>query len=304
VGLRLVCVVAVVSGCARGGSLPTPGEQADAAPNGQPPDAAAAPDAPAADAPAADAPAADAPPGGGSATSLILTEVSLAPAAGEFIEIANPTAQAVDLSTYYLADNFSYYKLPAGLPLLDTNDFIVKFPMGAMIPAKGVITVALDTTASFTTNYGVAPTFSIASGQLHILAMNGTPSLTNTGEIVVLFQWSGTTDVVHDVDIVIAGLPSAQNGFADKSNYAQDGPDADTATTAYKPDARSMKPQPAAPASGRSTKRVALETGHETQNGAGNGLDGDDETSEDTTLTWDEVFTVPTPGTVPAGLLP
>lgn len=48
----------------------------------------------------------------------------------------------------------------------------------------------------------------------------------------------------------------------------------------------------------------ALETGFEQQTGAGNGLTGDDETSENTAMTWDTTFTLPTPGTVPTGLLP
>ena len=48
-----------------------------------------------------------------------------------------------------------------------------------------------------------------------------------------------------------------------------------------------------------STKRILAETGHETQAGTGNGLGGDDETSEDTRMTWDSTFTAATPGAAP-----
>jgi hypothetical protein len=238
----------------------------------------------------------------GSSAALIITEVVLAPSTGEFIEIANPTAQTVDLSTYYVSDSGLYFKLPAGAPVLDVNDFIVKFPAGATIPPSGVITVAIDTAANFATVYGVQPTFSVAGGTMTPVATNGVGTLTNAGEIAVLFEWDGQMDLVRDVDIMLAGVPTAANGIIDKSGQAFDGPDADTTPTAYATDARTMHVQATAPASGKSTKRIALDTGHEV---AGtNGIDGHDETSEDTASTWDTAFTVPTPGTVPAGLLP
>jgi hypothetical protein len=56
-----------------------------------------------------------------------------------------------------------------------------------------------------------------------------------------------------------------------------------------------------------STQRILLEDGHERQRVGGNGQDGDDETSEDTAVTWDSppahAFGLATPGTVPMALL-
>ncbi len=245
----------------------------------------------------------DAPPGGALAP-LLLTEVVLAPSTAEFLEIANPNAQPVDLSTYYVADAGNYFRLPGGAPILDTADFIARFPAGASIPAKGVITVALDTAAAFTTAYGAAPTFALSGGTMTTVASNGVASLTNGGELVVLFRWDGTSDLVRDVDMLLAGAPTVANALVDKSGVTVDGPDADVTSTAYKTDARTLAAQATAPASGKSTKRTALETGHETQSGAGNGLTGDDETSENTAMTWDTAFTNPTPGVIPTGLLP
>ncbi len=244
------------------------------------------------------------PPGDGpppqTSAKLLLTEVVLAPSMGEFIEIANPGAAPIDLSGYYLSDSGTYFRLPEGSPTVDSTDFIVKFPAGATIPPQGVITVAIDSVANFTTTYGSAPTYSLAT--MTPIASSGVPSLTNGGEIIVLFTWDGTSDNVRDVDLLLAGAPTAANGLVDKSGVAIDGPDADSTPTAYKPDARTIAAQATAPASGKSTKRTAQENGFQTGS-AGNGVTGADETSENTSQTWDTTYSAPTPGVVPAGLM-
>src|SRR5262245_14846238 len=92
---------------------------------------------------------------------LLLSEVTLQPALGEFIEIVNPTASAVSLADYSLADSGDYWRLPAGAPTINVSDFIVEFPMTAMIPAGGAITVTTGTAVAFMATYGVSPTYSI-----------------------------------------------------------------------------------------------------------------------------------------------
>jgi len=291
----MVVTAAALGGCARGSAIELD-PQIDAA-AGTPVDASPGTDA--AVSPMPDAPTS----GGGGSTSLLLTEVVLAPSGGEFIEIANPSNAAVDLSTYYVSDNGSYWRLPGGFTVIDSTDFLAKFPAGASIAAHGVITVAIDTTANFTTTYGIAPTYSIASATMTGIVANGVPSLTNSGEVIVLFRWDGAADLVKDVDIMIAGAPTAANGIVDKSGMSIDGPDAGTQGTAYATDARTVPMQGSTPASGKSTKRLVTEVGHETQSGGGNGITGDDETSEDTAATWDSTaFGNPTPGVVPAAL--
>ena len=260
------------------------------------------PDAPPIDASPPDASPPDASPPDamitGTATSLLLSEVQLAPSGGEFIEIVNPTSQPVALDHYYLTDNGNYWKLPSGAQTLDTGDFIVKFKAGSSIAAHGVVTVAMDTAANFNTADKVLPTYSVADASVTVVASSGTPGLTNTGEIVVLFYWDGATDLVTDVDIMLAGKPTTANGLVSKSGQTEK-------ASTYKTDANTIANQGSTPGSGLSTKRVALETGHETQNGTGNGVDGDDETSEMTATTWDSsAFSAPTPGVVPAALLP
>ena len=292
VGRALAMTVVCVVGCARGGSNTV--TIIDADDRGD--------DDADIDAPSRQRP--DGPPAQ-KGSKLLLTEVSLAPSAGEFVEILNPNTTDVALANYYLSDHSSYFRLPAGVPVVDTGDFLAQFPAGATIPAKGVATIAISTAADFTTTYpGIDPSFSIGVGtnQMTIVASNGVPTLTNAGEMVALFFWDGQSDLVEDCDLVLAGVPTAANSLVTKTGVQQDGPDADMVTTAYATDALTIAPQATAPASAKSTKRIALETGNQLANGNGNGVTGDDETSENTAMTWDTTFTAPTPGQVPVAL--
>ena len=287
------------SACAWGGG-PGPGPQLnttqqDAAPPADAPtprDTASA-DAPAMNDAAMDAPVMlDAPPSG---EHLLLTEIALAPGGSEFIEIFNPTTQAIDLSHYYVSNHGSYFKLPAGAPPLPSAHFIVQFKAGSTIAAGAVVTLATQSASSFHTAYGVNPTYSIADGTVTSTDVVGTPSLTDTGTIVTLFEWDGTSALVKDVDMMIAGAPTATSALMSKSGYAQNG-------STYATDANTIAAQSATPGAGKSTKRIAAEAGQEIQAGTGNGITGHDETSEHTNVTWDATFTAPTPGQVPAGL--
>lgn len=240
---------------------------------------------------------------------LLLSEVVLAPTEGEMIEIVNPSSDDVDLSTYYLSDSGNYYRMPVDRTV-DLTDFIVKFPDGAHLPGHGVITVAIDSPTNFFNTYSQKlPSYSLKDGSLTTIAMNGVPNLTNMGEPIILFQWNGRCDLVRDVDIMLAGMPTGtSNALPNKSNAQQDGPDPDTDPSTYAIELHSIAAQQAVPGSGVSTKRIALEDGHEIHNGTSNGPSGDDETSEDTAATWDgapgNAFTAPTPGEVPPALTP
>lgn len=236
--------------------------------------------------------------GSPSNSPLLLSEVVLAPTPGEMIELVNTSSEEIDLSTYYLADNGGYYTLPVQASV-QANDFIVKFPAGARLAGHGVVVVAVDTPTNFATTYGMAPSFSLVDGSMQTIAMNGQPTLTNEGEPIILFQWDGRSDLVRDVDIMLAGVPmGATNTFPNKSGMQQDGSDADMLPSTYAVDRHTISAQPSAPGSGLSTKRIKLEAGHEVQDGKGNGQSGDDETSEQTSVTWDTTFTAPTPFTV------
>src|SRR4051812_42910600 len=88
---------------------------------------------------------------------LLLSEVSLAPDSGEFIEIFNPTATAISLDNYYLSDNsVEYGKTPSTVTNPGPNDFIAGFPPGFTIQPNQAMVIALRGDY-FLGYYGVAP---------------------------------------------------------------------------------------------------------------------------------------------------
>lgn len=252
---------------------------------------------------------------------LLITEVKTV-GSSEFIEIWNPTTATVDLRNYYLTDLNTYWQLPAHVAgnvtlTADASDFLSRFPVGATLAPNAVITIAFDGAAFVAPTTGfptVTPTYTIQEMTTGATAMetvlfgatNPNPGLTNTGEIVVLFAWDGASDNVKDVDIVLAGTPtSAGNDVAAKS--AVDGPDADSTTTAYATDLLTITDLTVTDGTApslKSYKRIARETDREIQTGTGNGITGDDETTEMTVLTWDQramgaEYTDATPGVIP-----
>ena len=86
------------------------------------------------------------------------------------------------------------------------------------------------------------------------------------------------------------------------AKQAVDGPDADATTSSYAADA-GLIGDFLADSTGQNTfKRLLRETGLEHRAVGGNGITGDDETSEMIRLTWEEALSPGTPGTVPASL--
>ncbi len=238
---------------------------------------------------------------------LLLCEVALSPAAAEFVEVVNPTPAPIGLAGVYLADDADYALLPGALgagpaPSIAASDFVAAFPAAASVPPCGVVVVALDG-AGFLAAHGRRADFEIegtdpATPDMVPVLIGSSAGLTDAGEGVVLFSWNGGGDLVADLDLVEAGAPSADNGIGDKTGLEVDGPDAGAAPSTYAPDRRTMPPQPAAPGAARSTKRLRLEGLFEAV-GGGNGVTGDDETSEETQFTWDSSFLAADPGSCP-----
>jgi hypothetical protein len=234
----------------------------------------------------------------------MLCEVVATPTASEFIEIANPTNTPISLDGYYLSDDASYALLPGAFgagptPSIAASDFIVQFPAGVVLPPGGVVVIAFDG-AGFATAYGVSADLEIhgtdpGTPDMIPTDLGSTAGLTNSGENVVLFYWDNASDLVSDVDMLNLGTPSAANAIASKTGVSVDGPDADSDVSTYAADAAGMPQQAGDPGSGVSTQRIGAEAGHEAS--GGNGLTGDDETTENISLTWDAPpFSTPTPG--------
>jgi predicted extracellular nuclease len=251
---------------------------------------------------------------GGTPTTpeLLLSEIIVTPTAGEFIEIYNPTSSAIDLSDFYLTDatfagtsSTYYYNIVTGADAGGGSfgDFHARFPDGASIAAGEYQTVALAGSAGFLTEFGAAPTYELfddgsADGEQLMRealpgSINGQGGLSNDGEVVVLYYWDGASDLVLDMDYAVWGDKAEA---VDKTAVSVDGPDADTDPTPYLDDTAVLDQDVVAGgshATGNSWQRNDLTEGAEITAG-GNGVNGEDETSEDLSNTWCE--NPPTPG--------
>ena len=250
------------------------------------------------------------------AADILLSEIVVTPTGGEFIEIYNPTTAAIDLSDVYLTDaTFAgggtyYYNIVTGANAGGGAfaDFHARFPDGATIAAGEFQTIALAGSDDFFAEYGIDPTYELYEDGASADAIddmrealtgliNNQGGLTNGGEIVVMYAWDGESDLVQDIDYAVWGdLEEA----VDKSGVGIDGPDADGDLSFYAADtiiASQDVIADAAHASGQSFQRTDFAEGTETQTG-GNGVTGDDETSENLSETWEEAAV--TPGAGPA----
>jgi len=241
---------------------------------------------------------------------LLITEISVTPTAGEFIEIHNSGATAVDLTNVYLTDatfaggSIYYYQIVTGAGGGGGfADFHARFPTGAMIAAGEYQTIALNGSSDFNTTYGVDPTYELYEDagtpdaipdmlEARAGSIAGQGGLSN-GEVAVLYSWDGATDLVQDLDYVLWG---DKVEAIDKSGVSIDGPDADMLASTYANDtaiASQAVISSSAHAGGMTWQRdVSLNEGIETQAG-GNGFNSSDETSEDINNTFYEA--VPTP---------
>lgn len=245
---------------------------------------------------------------------LLMTEIVVTPTAGEFVEIFNPNGVTVDLSDVYLTDatfaggSAFYYNIVTGANAGGGGfgDFLARFPAGATIAPGAYQTVAMAGSDGFNTTYGFDPDYELFEDgavadaipdMLEGLAgsINSQGGLTNSGEVAILFNWDGSSDLVVDLDYVVWGDKAEA---VDKTGISIDGPDADAIASAYlndTPIATQEVVSPAAHAGGSSYQREDLLEGSEAISG-GNGANGHDETSEDLSNTWCE--DAPTPGSM------
>lgn len=240
---------------------------------------------------------------------LQMTEVCTLGSDQEFIEICNPSAQPVDLSNYYLSDgvyfpdNTGYWNMGAGAPSSASvgggafTDFTARFPMGFILAAGDTIVVSIAGSVKFTASFGFAPDIELyeddafpdavpdmrnifAAPNNSIITAASIPSLTNTGEPVILYKWVEGTDLVTDVDIFVwlAGTTTSYQ-------FTKTGKSVGAST--YAPDRAVAQQTPFTSALAFGTSYVRIDASEGTQVTSGsNGIDGRDELSENWNVTW------------------
>ena len=242
---------------------------------------------------------------------LLITEAATSPTAAEFVEIFNPTAAPLPLGQVYLADHIGYHHVTTGTVAPYSSDFVARFPAGSVLAPGAHAVVAVAGASAFFQVHGKKPDYELLPGDPAVpdmvapaaKAIGSTASLTNTGELLVLFSWNGSSDLVTDLDYVIWG--SGTIGV-DKSGQCIDGVDPGTTTSCYQADTSSVNQRKlVAPGANGSIHRCNhLETGE--KHSGGNGAAGHDETSEPLSgagATWKTNLTAAslrTPGAGPA----
>jgi hypothetical protein len=246
---------------------------------------------------------------------LLISEVCVMGSESEFVEIFNPTDEAVDLTDYYLTDaiyltgNQGYWRMPEGVLTPETVgggayfDFHARFPAGAMLAAGEAVTITIQGSEGFNAAWGLPPDYELfeddasADGITDMLEIfpgsnwggppyEMPPALSNTAEIVVLYNWDGVSELVTDVDMFFWG--SSTSARVDKTGYT-------IGSSTYAPDTpiASQDEFSVTHAVGESYQRLDNdETGEPTT--GGNGIWGHDETGEPLNTTW--VAATGTPG--------
>lgn len=244
---------------------------------------------------------------------ILLSEIAVD---NEFIEIYNPNNHSVDLSDMYLTDGtfnpvgtiytniVSSTLNPGGGAFFD---FHVRFPDGATIPPGAYQTVSLLGSENFEQAYGQLPTYELFEDgesadnipdmrEAFMGSIDPISILSNASEVVILYTWDGTSDLVQDVDYIIWGNKSETRWAIDKTGFSIDGPDEDMTSSTYLDDTP-IANQDYANYSvfglGLSFHRIDYTEGTQTMTG-GNGINGADETSENLSTTW-TTLTAPTP---------
>ncbi|MBK7045258.1 MAG: lamin tail domain-containing protein [bacterium] len=237
---------------------------------------------------------------------LLLTEVCTIGSDQEFVEIWNPSTQNVDLSDYYLSDaiyfpnNTGYWNLGGAVLNADTvgggafTDFTARFPEGFTIAAGDTIVVSMAGSTKFTNSFAFAPDIelyeddafpdavpdmrSVFPAGNSIINSDSVPSLTNTGEPVILFKWTEGTALVVDVDVFVYGAGGSYQ-------FSKTGKSVAGSTYAPETAVGSQQLYVAAAAFGDSYTRIDASEGSQVLTGS-NGVGGRDELSEPWSTTW------------------
>jgi len=235
---------------------------------------------------------------------LLLSEISVIGTDQEYVEIANPSDQAVDLSDYYLTDAIYadgdqyYWRIAEGDPSQATigggafGDWHARFPAGYTLAAGDTIVVSMAGSNAFTGAFGfpphlelyedgaepdavpdMRPVFGEPGGNNSIVGEGSTPGLSNGSETVVLYYWDGFSDLVTDIDIFFWGDDP-------RWRFSKTGVTVGGSTYQNETAVANQRPIVSAPDFGSSYQRTDPTEGDQ-PGPPGNGVDGRDEVGED-----------------------
>ncbi len=265
------------------------------------------------------------------AKHLLISEITVTPNGGEFIEIYNPTNLTITLDQYYLSNannsegsNYYYYdqsNAHKSTGSLSGAKFNVRFPSNTKIFPSQYKVISLHTVDDFYAKYGKMPDYEIPyditkndgsvpnmQGLWDITLSSNQGFLPDWGGIVVLYHWDGITDKIDDIDYVLWGN---EDHAVSKTGIKIDGPDLGVVEESYYDDTLASLQIPVRAfthAGGLSFQRIWYSEGEETKT-VGNGItistitgeneeptiENHDETSENLKITWIDSLK-PTPG--------
>ena len=223
---------------------------------------------------------------------LLFNRITIQPTEAEFLSIYNPTSDPINMSNYYLTDATKssssdfYYKINSGNDFWSNNyaDFIARFPDNYIIEAGDSLVLGLHDAQTFSNYYGYDADLTLfedmrdaIDGQVTISLSDAfvqTNILGDDSEVLILFKWDGISEnLVEDIDYFLWG---GTNDAIDKTgvdNYFSD-------TT--------INNQSYFYSHGQDSTYVRITNtseGSEISSG-GNGITGNDETSENLAETW------------------
>ena len=224
------------------------------------------------------------------ADHLVFNRITISPTDAEFISIYNPTSEPIDLSDYYITDSNTYYNLPSGSDFWSGSlfDFIARFPDGRSIESNDSLIISLHNSQIFTDYYGYNPDITLFEDMRDAFDGQTTISngdtfvaldfLNNSTEMLMLFKWEQGSNLTQDVDYFVWGSASQGVDKTDVGGYLQD---TDLNEQSYQENH----------AENFTYVRFLLNNSEGAEkNAGGNGIDGNDETSENFDETWNIVL--------------
>ena len=226
----------------------------------------------------------------GEADHIIFQKITILPDEAESIAIYNPTQGPIDLSDYYISDaeysvlNKHYYNLPSGSDFWSgfSSDFIVRFPNGTIINSGETLTIGLYNQSTFQGYYGIQADLTIQDDMLDAVDGDDTIGasiglLGDSYEVLILFKWDGDSNsLVQDVDYFYWGNTQGLSLYGvDKTGVLTYNPD----TPFNIQEQNILDAHVDGETYIRKSSNEIGELGLE-DNIVGNGITGDDETSE------------------------